>query len=366
LASVYDLDTLKQVEAVITPTSATYAFQVSPVVYLPIFVLPFQLLAYLPAQSSYWLWAIGNLFILAFYLRFFIWETTGSKPSRFLLALSLLSLPVYWNVFDGQVNVWLVVCTGETLRASLAGRNLRSGLWLAGLLLKPQFLILMVPVLLLRRAWKTLGGLAFASTCMLACSWLLVGSAGFNRLLGLWLGFGQGMPTNDVGMMMNWRMVGSTLATIAPPQIGWAVIVIGSAATVLAAWYLWHSGASLRSEPVMVAWLGLLAATLLIAWHSHVHTAMLLLPPLLYVVAMKQLPEKVFLIWVILPAALYFAAFLVAAAIQANLLPGAAGAIVDFARGVGEFGMNIYLVLWAIRQLRGQALVDRVSLTQQS
>ena len=70
----------------------------------------------------------------------------------------LISLPVFLNLFTGQVNVWLVVCVGEFMRASISGREFRSGLWLGGLLLKPQALLLLAAGLLMRRRARILAG----------------------------------------------------------------------------------------------------------------------------------------------------------------------------------------------------------------
>src|SRR5512138_1185836 len=199
-AHMYDLSALKPVEASISPGGAFYPFVVSPIAYLPVFMVPFQLLNRLNPVESYWLWAIANLLVLALYLRFFA-RQTALQLTPTMLALCLLSLPVYWNLFNGQVNVWLVVCIGEAIRAALAGRPFRAGLWLGGLLLKPQLLILIVPILLAQRAFKLIGGLTASGLVLVMSSWFMAGSEGFRRLIGLWLGFGVGMPTNDVAIM---------------------------------------------------------------------------------------------------------------------------------------------------------------------
>ncbi len=350
-SSIYNLGILGRVEQSISPASTRYAFATSPVAYLPIFIVPFQLLARLNPATGYWIWALTNLLGLGFYLRFFVRRMAGAAVPPLLLGMSLLSLPVYWNFFDGQVNVWLAICVGEAVRMSLSGRRFQAGLWLAGLLLKPQFLILIVPVLLLQQSWRTFGGLIAGAFATLGVSLRMIGSTGFGSLLALWLGFGKGMPTNDVGMMMNWRMVGSALGAVSAPLFGLTIIAAGSIITVAAVWLLWRRKINLQSGGSATAWLGLLAATIIIAWHAHVHTAVILLPLLLLLVVQNEVRQRIFAIWVFLPAALYFGAFLMAAGISAGLLPAAMGSFVDFARGIGEFGMSLYLLWWTLRQM---------------
>jgi hypothetical protein len=351
-ARVYDINLLGQIEASISPRPAGYAIATLPIPYLPIFFIPFQLLTNLPPLASYAVWTLINLAAFVWYLRFFIPKTTGQQLPQALVAVSLISLPVYLNFFEGQVNLWLLVCAGEAVRASMAGREWRAGLWLAGLLLKPQLLLLIVPVLALRGVWKLIGGLAVASLGALVASWLMIGANGIRALLGPWLGYTQGIPSSNVSVMMNWRMLGTTAAAITSPLLGWVIIAGGSLATFVAVIHLWRSRIDPQAEAYPVVWLGLLAATTLFAWHSHVHTAVILLPLLLYLTVRETLPRHVLRLWLILPAALYVASFIAGAAVQAGLLPADANTLVNFARGAGQFGMSLYLLIWAIQEVR--------------
>jgi hypothetical protein len=361
---VYDLQTLTSVEASISPQPGSPAFAVVPIPYLPAFIIPLQFLASMDPSASYWLWAIANLAVLAFYLRFFIRRTTNSRMTPLLLLLCLLSLPVYWNFFNGQVNVWLVVCVGEVIRGCLEGRPVRAGLWLGGLLLKPQLLLLVIPILLLQRAFKMIGGFLISSLTLLAASWALIGTDGVGSLIRLWLGYSSGLPTNDVGMMMNWRMLGTTVGSLSEPLFGWIIVAAGLTATLLAALYLGRRRIDFRSGDSLVFWLGLWSAALLFAWHSHVHMAMILLPPLLYLYVTDKLPPRVFSLWVIMPAIFYVAAFLGAGMIRTGMLPAGAAISLDFARGAGGFAMAIVLLVWAIRKTREAALQGSADLPE--
>ncbi|MGZ6316856.1 MAG: glycosyltransferase 87 family protein, partial [Anaerolineales bacterium] len=159
-ADVYNLNIMESVQRSVFParyeTGGTFATVPTP--YLPIFVLPFSLLGFLGPFAGYWIWAILNLVVLLYYLRFFAIKMTGQPPSKRLMLLILLSLPVFLNFFYGQVNIWLTIFLGEYMRAAASGKPFKAGLWLAGLLLKPQYLILIGVAVLMQRSIKMLAG----------------------------------------------------------------------------------------------------------------------------------------------------------------------------------------------------------------
>ncbi len=352
--TVYNLKILGQTQLSNFPKFGDIStFAVSPIAYLPIFILPFQLLALLTPISSFWIWTIINLIAFIFYLRFFIKSTTNLRLSMRLLAMLCLSLPVYWNFLDGQVNVWLMICVGEFMRAAMSDQPLRAGLWLGGLLLKPQTLILIGIALLLRRSVRILIGLAASSTILIGSSLALLGPVGFWEMLQIWLGFTKGMPTNDVDSMMNWRMLGFHLSNWISPLVGWAVAGIGMLLTTLVVLYLWRKPIDSHSPSFTIALLGTLAATGVVAWHSHIHMAMFLIPPLIFLYQTKiELPKNFLEYWVLLPSMAYFIVYILASLIKANVLPSNLITSITFIRGASEFGMNLFLVGWAVVCLR--------------
>ncbi|MCS7286494.1 MAG: DUF2029 domain-containing protein, partial [Anaerolineae bacterium] len=129
---IYDLDLLTKVQVAFVPVLKDLDF---PLIffYLPAFVLPFQAFALLPPVLSFLLWSLLNFLALVLYLAFFARKASASEKG--LLVMLLLSLPVFYNFFWGQVNVWLVICVGEFMRALWEDRPWKAGAWLAGLLL---------------------------------------------------------------------------------------------------------------------------------------------------------------------------------------------------------------------------------------
>ena len=353
-ADVYNIDILRHIQLSIAPPSSISTFVVSPVAYFPVFIVPFQIFSLFTPLSSFAIWTFFNIAALFFYLHFFVQKTTGQTLNVRLLVLIFLSLPVYWNFFNGQVNVWLVICIGEFMRAAMTKKPFQAGLWLGGLLLKPQTLILIGVALLLQRSIKMMTGLAVTSIALIGTSFALIGYKGLQQLIHIWFGFTNGLPTNDVEIMMNWRMVGLHLSNAVSPLLGWVVIGVGLAATLCVTVYIWRKPMDFSSSNFAVALLGLLAATGLFAWHSHIHMEMILIPPITYLITQKQLPYSVLSYWVFVPAAIYASTFFLAALTQAGVMPSNIGELLDFLRGASGFGANGLLLVWAIKNFSFQ------------
>jgi Glycosyltransferase family 87 len=350
---VYDLDLMQRVQAPLWPGTAGAAagFQVVPTPYLPLFLIAFQPFALLRPILASWIWMALNLLATVFYLRYFARRVSGRGLPPRLLAMLLVSVPVFSNIFVGQVNAWLMICIGQYMLAAERGKPFRAGLWLGGLLLKPQCLVLIVPALVLRRSTRIIAGLSTTSVAVAAASLAMVGSAGLTQIARLWLGYAGGIATNYPELMMNWRMIGLLIAQFGARSIAASITVIGMALTALAALYMWPNSASEDPSRFSLALVGTFAATGLVAWHSHVHMAMILLPPLLYVylkhrAALGQTLEW----WVFLPAAFYVARLMLASLVRTDTLHMGGGEL-DFLAGSGLFAMNLYLLLFALRRL---------------
>jgi hypothetical protein len=251
------------------------------------------------------------------------------------------------------VNLWLMVCAGEFLLAALSGARFRAGLWLAGLLLKPQALVLIVLAVLIQRWIKTALGMLVGGTAILGGSWLLAGTDAHLRLVQLWLGYTAGLPTNDPQLMMNWRMIGFHLEGILGPSWAAILVVIGMLATATASLVICAMPLGADRERTATALLGLFAATALVAWHAHVHMAMLLIPPLLIVVHQQpRSADSVFRWWVLFPAGLYVLRIILAAIMRIGGVGGGAYSLLDLLAGIGLFSMNLILLGWAIDRSR--------------
>lgn len=308
-SEIYDVNNLRGVIAQELSTFGSFVTTDSPalllvpgVPYLPVFALPFQILSRVDLKTSFWIWAISNFVLLIGYLLFFLRKLL---PGRSLsvyglnfLFLALFSFPVFSNFMNGQVNVFMLVCLGEYLRYALNKKPVLSGLWLGGLLLKPQLLIIVVPIILLMRYWKVLFGFIASSVAILLTSLLLSGFSGMKALIFSWIGFGSSNSVLNPEAMVNWRMIGVYLNAFLNTQFGWVITGLGIILTILVVYRLVKRNPAYGSPEWVLTMLGVFSATIAILWHAHYHTALILIPLLIYVSVNKLLSEKIIYLWV--------------------------------------------------------------------
>lgn len=309
-SEIYDLETLRKVQSLelklkgFIGESDTSSFITLPAPYLSFFILPFGLLSRINVESSYWVWVVLNLFIVIGYLIFFIRKTrlqeNGLSLNFYLLTLVLASFPLFDNLINGQLNVFLMVCTGEFVRNALRKKPVLSGVWLGGLLLKPQLLILIIPILLIRRQWKAFFGFAISSGLITLSSIALSGIEGTLALIRLWTGWGEGNAITAPTAMINWRMIGTLINDLTNLPVGWIFAGLGIAVTLMLIYFI-EKNTSQDNPRWVLGILGIFATTLVITWHSHHHMALVLIPLLLYVTVNNLFPENILFLWVVLP-----------------------------------------------------------------
>lgn len=351
-AYIYDLSLLARIQKPFHEIVVTDNVYVPiPAPFLSFFIVPFQLLAILNAKTGYAVWSILNLIGLIFYLRLFIRDLTSGQIQPRLMALLVISYPVFLNLFWGQINVWLAICVGEFMRASMKGKPFVSGLCLAGLLIKPQSLVLILPVLLLQRSWKKLAGFTTGTIVVLVISLGLAGLQGMHALLDLWLKYASAIPTSAPETMVNWRMVGIHLSSIMPPTIAWVVASMGLIATIIiAVFLLWQEKIIDSSPKFPIAFLGILAATLAATWDSHMNIMLIILPPLLYLVIQNKIPLSMVNYWSFGPPTALLLAFVFFAFSKSGLI-----LIFNFEGlflGLCGLAINLTLLAWSISAFR--------------
>jgi hypothetical protein len=304
-ADIYDLENLRSTQTQVLETrgilekGGVSKISPFPAPIFSFFVLPFQLLSRFSPRQSYWLWTSLNLAVLIGYLIFFLRKTlplnTPLSSAKQMLLLLLLSFPVIVSLIEGQDEVILVVCMGEFIRYALNKKPLPSGIWLGGLLLKPQLLIIIIPILIIQKNWKVLMGFFTSSGVIIGSSFILSGYNGMKSLIDLWTRFGAGIATNSPERMINWRMVALNLNS----SLGWVIAILGMVLTLLAIYFLVKGNYVYGTSQWVMIMLGVFTATLAITWHSHYHMAVVLFPLLIYCCLSQMLSKKVVLFWAI-------------------------------------------------------------------
>ncbi len=304
-AEIYDLENLRTTQTQVLEAqgilekgegSNTSLF---PASYFSFFVLPFLLLSRVDPKQSYWIWTSINLTALIGYLIFFIRKTLPENPSspsnKRMLFLMFLSFPMIINLTEGQVEVFLVVCMGEFIRNALNKKPLPSGIWLGGLMLKPQLLIIIIPILVIQKNWKVLMGFFASSGVIIGSSVILAGTKGMKSLIDLWFKYGKGIASNSPERMINWRMVAANMDS----SFGWIVAILGMVLTLIAVYFLVKNNYSYGTSHWVMIMLGIFSGTLAITWHSHFHMAAILIPLLIYCSSFQMLNNKVVFFWAV-------------------------------------------------------------------
>lgn len=341
--------------------SAQYT-EVISMVYLPIFMVPLKLLALFSYPISLMIWYLINFSGLVLYLIYFYRQVSDGKPEMKILVLFLLSYPVLLTFNYGQLNVFLVICVGEFLRSLFIQKPLRAGIWLGGWLLKPQLLILILPYLLIQKKYKALLGFVISSALLFGSSFLLVGWGGMSNLFNLIFESAEGGAASHYEYMMNWRMLSYYLALFTTPIIGWVFLGLTSLVTAAVPLIVFRRRRSVESPEFWIGLLSVIAATTLVAYHAHIHTSIIMLPILLYILAKGWMDQRSIIFWVTIPYLGLLLLYLIGLLILGNVLPIGFGYFIEIGFGAAMLITNLIMFAWSLSHHSG---VDGVSGVEQ-
>ncbi len=282
-SAVYDLDAMAEH---LRPLAAYYGpwaddLKIGPGPYPAIYLLPFLPLAGLSPHAGFLAWSAANLLLALVVSR----DLAGPmRRGRWWgIAMMLLFFPVSYAVFVGQVTIILLFAFHRAYRAFERGEEFRAGMWSGVLLLKPQYAVFLAIVLLFKRRWHAVSGMAATGLILAAGSWALVGTDGlwdYVATLRAMSGFRRVHPIVCPDQMINWR---GLLVNLLPADVGEArgLFLTGllSVATVATLPWLWRHPWDPRSERFAVQLLGLMIVTMMASLHNHSHGAALLLVP---------------------------------------------------------------------------------------
>ena len=221
------------------------------------------------AAACHVLWRVGQL-------------VPGGGRGRLRLAVIFFTtLPVLQAFLLGQPVLFLASALAESFLALRRGAELRGGLWLGLLALKPQYGLLLGALLLWKRRWRAAAGAVVSVVAVLAASAAVAGPAGvWEYATGVSAMGDFRDPYAAPAEMVNWR----ALIVNARPAIGntsgvllfLLLSLLTVAAIVWAARGAWRPGT--RTLDWQLASVAL--ATFLVSYHSHMHGLVLLAVPL--------------------------------------------------------------------------------------
>ena len=360
-AAVYDVQTLTQYEKEILPEyyDPDGQFHIAAFMYLPVFAVPFQFLSLLDLRLSFIVWNVIVLAAFALYLRFFAKKVTGHPLATRYFLLIFFSLPILINTYYGQVSIWMVIFVGEFIRAMRDGKPFKAGLWLGGLILKPQLLVVLACFILLQRLYKAIGGMAVTGLAAVGASFLLIGLPGFVNLKELLFDAAGGGVSSAPPLMMNWHMLGSYFALFTTDAAGNIAAAIASVITFAVMLYAFRKKLDPKTDRFYVALLGAMAASEVISWHTHIHMFSALYPILLYLFLKEEIGKPTFSFLMLFPALMYLIRQTLWGMFSkmSPLPPYEVLGLIYIIHSATFLAINLYLLVWAIKQVGSPPMV---------
>lgn len=355
---VYSVDLLRQTQdsALAALGFDTENASTIPAPLFAFFLIPFQFLSRLAPRTMFWVCSAISLLAIILYLMFFLRSLTGGKEQKFLsssmlVMLMLITYPVYQNLFWGQVEVVLMICAGEFIRNAINKKPLLAGIWLGGLLIKPQVMILIIPALLLLRNWRVFFGFCISSVVILGISIGLSGINGLLSMINLWLSYVPGIASNAPENMMNWRMLALHLNGWTASSAGWIIAGGGMLLTLIAAILILMRRPEFGTNAWLLALFGILTATCAFTWHSHTHMAMILIPFILFLTMRGILPERLLYSWIFITPLVMVLVLVAGAFMALGIIPFVQG-FGGLVMGMCGLAFNLIFTVWVYRQSR--------------
>lgn len=323
-AGIYSLDAL-QIEYQQLYDQYPHVLKVTAtathVPYLPLFAWLFIPFTMPEPHVGLILWTLVNV-IAGIYLawRAAAFFETAERPAVALLFLS--SYPVVFSLIVGQPSLLLGCAMARFYLALRSRRDLQAGLYLSLLLFKPQYGILIGPLLIWKRRWAAVAGVAIGAVLILFGSIVAVGPA---TLLEYPRAFTEMAEfRGDVYRhMINWRSLILWLEPNIGDLSGLLLELAAGGLTVLLVVIAWRGEWATRECRFAIQISLALIATLLVNHHSHQHGAVLLSVPLASALAeadLSRFTRTVVVAACLIPAVSFTLLFSLATAQASRLL----------------------------------------------
>jgi hypothetical protein len=206
----------------------------------------------------------------------------GGDRAWVATAAMLLFFPLMFGFYLGQPTGLLLYSFYRAYRALETGQDLRAGLWLGGLLVKPQYTVFLALVLVWKRRWHTVGGLAAVGAAVILASLLLLGPSGTRAYLALLTaagGYHTAISEIASQIMISWH---GLLAALAPALAETPTLVLTaalSALSVAALIPIWRGPWQPHDQRFAGQMLATMVVTMLAGYDVNIHGAALLMVP---------------------------------------------------------------------------------------
>jgi hypothetical protein len=253
--------------------------------YTPFFALLFSPLALLPYPIAFLAWTIISLsmFILGFQL---VWNASQlpSKHYRTGLLMAVSFLPFYaWCLGMAQTSAFGFFFLALAIYLDHR-KHFLSGCALALLLYKPPLLVLLIPMLLITKKWRTLAGFTCAGIVLALISMALIGLSGIPSYVAMITGFAKtkaGIPTTglEIDAYSFFMLLTNNSPRLAIGLVLTLLVII--APLLISSW---------KTNP-RSAWATAITWTLVLNFYAIIYDATLLVLPVVLLIALIKVPR---------------------------------------------------------------------------
>jgi hypothetical protein len=254
-----------------------------PSPYPALFLLPFFVTNQFGSPAGFMVWTVVNSLIVLILTRGIIGCRRLSGTAAYLLPFTYL--PIAYNLFEGQLAIMMTVGVYQFYRLAVRGDDVRAGVWLGLVLIKPQFGLLLAVVLVAKRRWKAFGGLLIAAMILGGSTVALVGIRGMSDYFDImrqFSGFRQVPSIVNPQYMINIRGI---LVNVLPHSVGddlgKLLVVFLSILLTSSLLWIWSGPWNPTSEAFSRQVLATLIVAMFTGFHNHIHGASLLVVPML-------------------------------------------------------------------------------------
>lgn len=270
----------------------------------PFFAIPLTLLTLLTYQQAYIALVVvyGSVLVFIFFYAKKILDEVPKVWQHLTLALILAFIPVHESILQVQPSLLLAVSLLLAWNFLRQNQQLRAGLALSLLFIKPYLILWPVLFLLWARYFKALLSLGLVGVLLLLISWLLIGLKGllgYFQLLQQAFGWGEAYAMHPQKMQTYLGFLQRVYQTNYPADviILWLIGVLIIGLLTIKSW----SMKSKFSTWLNLKWSILIVTMILTSTHSYTHDlSILLVVPILFVhhlFQVKQLNQKDLWVW---------------------------------------------------------------------
>jgi len=342
--AAYDITEIGKIQYQYIPKPlniSNYQYIPLPTIFLPYFLLPFQVLARISLVPAFILWSLLNLLGYIGFLKWFCAKLNIHYDNRIKL-LSVLFFPTFQSLYWGQIGLLLLIPIGEFFRSLICGKPYRAGAWLSLLLIKPQVLILIIPFFIITKQWKTVLGFILTSILIIITSFLLAGKDGMLS----WLQLLNKVSSNQITSigakgMLNWKSLGLNVNDIFSTSIGNWIIFSGSLITILLLFIFLKKNYDRFSARTYLA---IFSSTAVVSPHFHIHSAIIFIPFIIHLISNNRKFIKLLYSWVFVPPVILLIIDIIHLVIPLSQNPSAYY-LVNFLIGVTCFILTFFTFL---------------------